>query len=94
MFFSVYLLALLPAIFSCVAADGVSGSPTGFGTGTTGGGNATPQYPADINQLEAWLKDSTPRVIVLNKEYNYIGSQGSVTEDGKGLLHTIHILLS
>lgn len=83
MYNPIYLLALLPFIHRCIAADGVSGSATGFASGTTGGGNAAPQYPADINQLEAWLKDSVARTIVLNKEYNFIGSQGKVTEDGK-----------
>ncbi|OBT45304.1 hypothetical protein VE00_03659 [Pseudogymnoascus sp. WSF 3629] len=71
------------AIFAARAmAVGVVGTPEGFGKGTTGGGSATPQYPADITELKTWLTDSTARVIVLNKEYNFIGSEGSVTETG------------
>ncbi|KAF2810646.1 pectin lyase-like protein [Mytilinidion resinicola] len=63
-------------------AVGVVGTPEGFAASTTGGGSATPQYPADIAELKTWLTDSTTRVIVLNKEYNFIGSEGSVTETG------------
>ncbi|EKD15137.1 uncharacterized protein L3040_005156 [Drepanopeziza brunnea f. sp. 'multigermtubi'] len=63
-------------------AVGVVGKAPGFAAGTTGGGSATPQYPADIAELKKWLTDSTPRVIVLNKEYNFIGSEGRVTETG------------
>lgn len=59
------LLALAPASF----AAGVVGSPPGFAASTTGGGSATAQYPSSLDQLKEWLTDSTPRVIVLNKEY-------------------------
>ncbi|OCL07847.1 polysaccharide lyase family 1 protein [Glonium stellatum] len=63
-------------------AVGVVGTPPGFAASTTGGGSATPQYPADITELKSWLTDSTTRVIVLGKEYNFIGSEGTVTETG------------
>ncbi len=51
----------------CVAV-GVVGNAPGFAASTTGGGSATPQYPANIAELKSWLTDSTARVIVLNKE--------------------------
>jgi pectin lyase len=73
---------LLSLFASHVAAAGVVGEAFGFATGTTGGGSAEPVYPADIDELTSYLTDDQPRVIVLNKEYNYIGSEGSVTEDG------------
>lgn len=50
-------------------AVGVVGSPEGFGSGTTGGGSATPVYPSTTAELKSYLEDSTARVIVLNKEY-------------------------
>ena len=68
---SSYLILGLLSLAGHAAAVGVVGTPTGFGTGTTGGGTATPAYPSDIAQLKLWLTDSTPRVIVLNKEYVY-----------------------
>jgi pectin lyase len=75
------LLTFAAFVSKCIAV-GVVGTPTGFATGTTGGGSATPGYPADIAELKTWLTDSTARVIVLNKEYNFIGSEGTVTETG------------
>ncbi|GAB9477755.1 hypothetical protein Gpo141_00014896, partial [Globisporangium polare] len=46
------------------------------------GGNATPVYPKDINELKSYLSDSQPRVIYLNKAYDFRGSEGSKTENG------------
>jgi pectate lyase len=70
-------LALLGAT---AQAAGVSGTAFGFATGTTGGGNATPATPSDISQLTEWLTDSTPRVILIDKEFNYLNSQGKCTD--------------
>lgn len=69
--------ALLGA--SVQAAQGVTGSPFGFASGTTGGGDATPAAPSDISQLKTWLSDSTPRVILIDKEFNFLGSEGKCT---------------
>ncbi|PLW43005.1 hypothetical protein PCANC_10032 [Puccinia coronata f. sp. avenae] len=46
-------------------------APFGFGSKVTGGGNATPQTPKDAAQLEAWLTDKVPRVILINKTYDF-----------------------
>lgn len=54
----------------------VYGKPVGFTYSVTGGGNATPAVPANGAQLLDWLTDSKPRVIVLDKEYNFIGNEG------------------
>lgn len=62
------LLAILASVVSNCDAVGVSGTAPGFAASVTGGGSATPQYPADIAELTTWLTDSTARVIVLNKE--------------------------
>jgi pectin lyase len=63
-----YLLISICAFVGRSAAVGVVGTPPGFAASTTGGGSATPQYPADIAELKTWLTDSVARVIVLDKE--------------------------
>ncbi|KAF8535608.1 pectin lyase fold/virulence factor, partial [Trichophaea hybrida] len=60
----------------------VIGTPIGFAAGTTGGGDAVPQVPGSLNELKSLLADSTPRVIVIEKEYNFIGSSGTTTATG------------
>jgi pectin lyase len=65
---SSYIFVNLLALLGRAAAVGVVRTALGFAASTTGGSSATPQYPADITELKAWLTDSTARVIVLNKE--------------------------
>ncbi|KAF9872355.1 pectin lyase [Colletotrichum karsti] len=77
-FFSVLSVALAPAL---VAAQ-VKGTAYGFAKGVTGGGTATPAAPKDIKELATWLSDSTPRVILIDKTFNFVGSEGSATEAG------------
>ncbi|OJD40784.1 polysaccharide lyase family 1 protein [Diplodia corticola] len=72
---------------ACLAAlataqSNVVGSAVGFAAGVTGGGDATPAVPADIDELTSWLTDDEPRVILLDKEYDFTGSEGTKTEDG------------
>ncbi|KAJ1304539.1 hypothetical protein OPQ81_005680 [Rhizoctonia solani] len=55
------------------------GTPFGYAAGTTGGGSATPAVPSSTAQLVSWLGDSTPRVILLDKTYDFTDSEGSVT---------------
>ncbi|KAI9056222.1 hypothetical protein LZ554_001150 [Drepanopeziza brunnea f. sp. 'monogermtubi'] len=76
------MLPILPLLFGYAAAQNVIGTAMGFAEGATGGGDAAPAIPADIGELTAWLGDDVPRVIVLDKEYNFIGSEGTVTEMG------------
>ncbi|CED84412.1 polysaccharide lyase family 1 protein [Phaffia rhodozyma] len=64
------------------AVTGVTGSAPGFATGTTGGGSAAPAYPSSRDQLVQWLQDSTPRVILINSEQNFIGTEGTTTAKG------------
>lgn len=54
----------------------------GLAAGVTGGGDAKPVYPADIAELKAYLNDTTTRVIVLTKEFDFRGSEGTKTEIG------------
>ncbi|KAI9176136.1 hypothetical protein H9P43_006501 [Blastocladiella emersonii ATCC 22665] len=60
----------------------VKGRPTGFAKDTIGGGNVAPSYPKDIHELTALLKDPAPRVIVINKVFDFRGSEGRKTELG------------
>lgn len=79
------LRSLLPLAFASLLAHThakVTGSASGFATGVTGGGDATPATPADIDELKEWLTDDTPRVIMLDKTYDFSGSEGTKTETG------------
>lgn len=65
---SISIVVSLLAFSLRAYAVGVVGSPEGFGSGTTGGGSATPAYPSSTTELQSWLEDDVTRVIVLNKE--------------------------
>jgi pectin lyase len=74
------LLVAISLLGATAQAAGVSGTAFGFASGTTGGGDATPATPSDISQLTEWLTDSTPRVILIDKESNYLNNQGKCTD--------------
>ncbi|KAF4832643.1 putative pectin lyase F-1 [Colletotrichum siamense] len=76
------VLAALVALSPSLAAAQVVGTAYGFATGVTGGGSAKAAAPSDIAQLKTWLSDSTARVILIDKTFNYIGSEGTVSEKG------------
>ncbi|KAK0662655.1 putative pectin lyase F-2 [Lasiodiplodia hormozganensis] len=76
------LLATAYLATLAAAQSNVVGSAVGFAAGVTGGGDATPAVPADIDELTTWLTDDEPRVILLDKEYDFTGSEGTKTEDG------------
>ncbi|KAK7532343.1 pectin lyase A precursor [Phyllosticta citribraziliensis] len=76
------LLPLVAALTSRVAAVGVVGAAEGFAHGVTGGGSATPVYPSTTDELVSYLTDDEARVIILNKEFDFTGTEGTVTEDG------------
>ncbi|KAF3049894.1 hypothetical protein E8E11_004695 [Didymella keratinophila] len=73
---------LLPLFASSVAADGVTGTPFGFAASTTGGGDAEPVTPTTTEELVSYLTDDEARVIILNQEFNFIGTEGETTETG------------
>ncbi|KAF1780719.1 Pectin lyase fold [Phytophthora cactorum] len=75
------LIAVVTLVVKSVDAFTV-GSATGFAAGTTGGGNVTPVYPTTNSQLEAYLKDAVPRVIVLSKTFDFRGTEGTTTTNG------------
>ena len=72
-------IAALAGLAHVASAVGVAGKAEGFAAGVTGGGNATPQYPKDIKELTTLLTDTTARVIVLDKTFDYTTSEGTVT---------------
>ncbi|KAF2625553.1 polysaccharide lyase family 1 protein [Macroventuria anomochaeta] len=78
------------SIFAAAAAlagtafgtDAVQGAAEGFAKGVTGGGSATPVYPSTTAQLISYLADSSPRVIVLTKTFDFTGTEGTATSAG------------
>ncbi|KAH7084677.1 pectin lyase fold/virulence factor [Paraphoma chrysanthemicola] len=79
---SLFVSALAALVSSVTAADAVKGSAEGFAKGVTGGGSATPVYPSTTTELINYLKDSSARVIVLTKTFDFTGTEGKVTESG------------
>ncbi|APA15980.1 hypothetical protein SS1G_10071 [Sclerotinia sclerotiorum 1980 UF-70] len=74
--------AALAACAQISAAISVHGAAEGFAKGVTGGGSATPVYPKTNAELVNYLKDSAPRVIVLNKTFNFRGTEGTTSATG------------
>ncbi|CCO27091.1 hypothetical protein BN14_01125 [Rhizoctonia solani AG-1 IB] len=75
---SAMLYSLVSALLLSNGALAV-GTAFGYAAGTTGGGSATPAVPSSTAQLVSWLGDSTARVILLDKTYDFTDSEGSVT---------------
>lgn len=60
----------------------VSGTPEGFASSVTGGGNASPVYPTSTDELTSYLGDDEARVIVLSQTFDYTDSEGTTTSSG------------
>ncbi|PSN59290.1 pectin lyase-like protein [Corynespora cassiicola Philippines] len=75
-------LSVNAAVLGQRASYAVVGKPEGFASGTTGGGSAACKVPSSVSELKTWLTDSTPRCIVLDKEYNFKGTEGTAKETG------------
>ncbi|KAE8167400.1 putative pectin lyase A [Aspergillus tamarii] len=65
-----------------VSAISVSGAAEGFAKGVTGGGSATAVYPTTTDELVSYLGDSSPRVIVLDRTFDFTGTEGTTTATG------------
>ncbi|KAL3464599.1 pectin lyase fold/virulence factor [Aspergillus heterothallicus] len=76
------LLAYLLLGATAASAAGVTGAAEGFAKGVTGGGSATPVYPDTIDELVSYLGDSSARVIILTKTFDFTGSEGTTTGTG------------
>ncbi|KAK7418434.1 putative pectin lyase F-1 [Neonectria punicea] len=72
------LLSAVAIVASRVHAQ-VSGTAFGFAAGTTGGGDATPQTPSSLDELVNWLTDDTPRVILIDKTWDFRESEGTTS---------------
>ncbi|KAI6780970.1 polysaccharide lyase family 1 protein [Emericellopsis cladophorae] len=68
------------ALASAVAA--ATGKAEGFAASVTGGGNGRTVYPSSNSELVNYLGSSEPLNIVLTKTFDFIGSEGTATEDG------------
>ncbi|OJJ65088.1 hypothetical protein ASPSYDRAFT_39886 [Aspergillus sydowii CBS 593.65] len=73
---------VLLAAATCTSAAGVTGAAEGFAKGVTGGGSATPVYPETTAELVSYLGDSSARVIILTKTFDFTGTEGTTTESG------------
>ncbi|EEY62062.1 pectin lyase, putative [Phytophthora infestans T30-4] len=58
------------------------GSPSGLAAGTTGGAGGKTVYPASNNELVSYLASNDALVIVLNKTFDFRGTEGTTTETG------------
>lgn len=63
-------------------AQTVSGKAEGFASGITGGGDATPVTPADIDELTELLTSEEPQVILLSQEFDFTGTEGTTSGTG------------
>ncbi|KAL4979201.1 pectin lyase fold/virulence factor [Aspergillus desertorum] len=71
----IHLVIAATSLLGAAANAQVVGTPFGFGAATTGGGDATPAAPADTAELTKWLADDEPRVILIDKEFNFLGDK-------------------
>lgn len=76
--------ALFAATFAAwtSTALAVSGAAEGFAKGVTGGGSASPVYPKTNAELVSYLGDSSARVIVLTKTFDFTGTEGTTSATG------------
>ncbi|KAG0150777.1 hypothetical protein CROQUDRAFT_652023 [Cronartium quercuum f. sp. fusiforme G11] len=65
-----------------LVAAGQQPTPFGFGAQATGGGSATPQTPKDLKELTSLLGDSVPRVILIDKVFDFTDSENNATGPG------------
>jgi pectin lyase len=71
-----------PALAAFVRAAGVTGAAEGFAKGVTGGGSATAVTPTTTAQLVSYLGDSSARVIILDRTFDFTGTEGTTTATG------------
>ncbi|KAE8142978.1 putative pectin lyase E [Aspergillus pseudotamarii] len=71
------IAALLGLFLAATAHAQVQGTPFGFAAGTTGGGNAKAAAPSSLQELVGWLSDDVPRVILIDREWNFLGTEGT-----------------
>ncbi|GMF11456.1 unnamed protein product [Phytophthora lilii] len=58
------------------------GSPEGLAAGATCGASGKTVYPTSTSELVSYLASSEPLVVVLNKTFDFRGTEGTTTEKG------------
>jgi pectin lyase len=58
------------------------GSPEGLAAGATGGAAGKTVYPTSTTELVSYLASTEPLVVVLNKTFDFRGTEGTTTETG------------
>ncbi|KAF5706118.1 pectin lyase precursor [Fusarium mundagurra] len=71
-----------PAFAAFVRAAGVTGAAEGFAKGVTGGGSAATVTPTTTAQLVSYLGDSSARVIILDRTFDFTGTEGTTSATG------------
>ncbi|KAG2862269.1 hypothetical protein PC113_g6481, partial [Phytophthora cactorum] len=69
------LAAAFALIADCASAFTI-GSPEGLAAGTTGGAGGKTVYPTSTTELVNYLASSEPLVVVLNKTFDFRGTEG------------------
>ncbi|KAF1780192.1 Pectin lyase fold [Phytophthora cactorum] len=77
-----FALAAALALVTKSASAFTIGTPEGIAADTTGGGNGTVVYPTTNQELITYLNSSEPLVVVLNKTFDFRGTEGTITETG------------
>ncbi|KAF7904779.1 hypothetical protein EAF00_002113 [Botryotinia globosa] len=80
--FTLFSAALAAIAQTVSAAVAVNGTAEGFAKGVTGGGSAAAVYPTTTAELVSYLRDSSPRVIVLTKTFDFRGTEGTTNATG------------
>ncbi|CAI5722176.1 unnamed protein product [Hyaloperonospora brassicae] len=58
------------------------GAPSGLGAGTTGGAGGEVVYPTSNAELIEYMNHTLPFIIVLNRTFDFRGTEGTTTEIG------------
>lgn len=80
--FSLLFALLVTCLLPRAVLGQVVGTPVGFGSKATGGGNIDPVAPKTTEELRSYLKDDQPRVILVTKTFDITGLEGTTTATG------------
>ncbi|EGZ13329.1 hypothetical protein PHYSODRAFT_510673 [Phytophthora sojae] len=75
------LVAALALVTKSASAFTIGTAP-GLAAGATGGATGKTVYPTNTTELIAYLNATEPLVVVLNKTFDFRGTEGTVTETG------------
>lgn len=79
---TVFFGTAVAAFAKLASGAGVTGAAEGFAKGVTGGGTAAAVYPTTNDELVSYLGDSSARVIILTKTFDFTGTEGTTTATG------------